>query len=244
MNRYLVWSVILHAVLAGGFIYSSTHAAAEKKKNAAYTIDFLGASFQSVGSPDAPAGGEQPPEPEKKDPEPASPPAPPPPDPAARKEYAGKEEISVKAKKDPPKKTAPPKRVVLDAPSILTDEPKKGSGTGTAGTGSAAGEKGAAGLKTDFSNFPYPWYITQVRNSLWTQWEKRRPGRTDVKALVSFAIQKDGSIKNAKIAESSKDEAYDYAALSSVTNAAPFPALPKDFDKSELTVSVEYRDII
>ena len=96
-------------------------------------------------------------------------------------------------------------------------------------------------ITTDFANFPYPWYITQVRNSLWVEWEKRRPAGHELSALVSFAIARDGKIKNLKVERSSHDDTFDFAATSAVVNAGPFAPLPMLFEKDELTISVEFK---
>lgn len=211
--------MLLAAVLLFGF-----NTAVKKAPQPTYTIDFLGSSFQSVGVPETPA-----PKAEEKKADPAPAPAT-----AAKPEYAAKNEITTKPASKPAAK--PKEKITLGAPSVLNDPKPAASGTGP------AGDSGAKAMKTDFDNFPYPWYITQVRNALWTEWEKRRPKGVYLSASVSFAIQKDGNIKNVKAEKKSGDKEYDYAAISSATNSAPFPALPAEYDKQELTVTVEYKD--
>lgn len=210
-----------------------------KKPLATYTIDFLGQNFQAPVSgaetpaPPAAQAAQQPETPKETPsaPEVKTAPA------VNPKAYAAKQEIT--------KKPLPvlPKKIVLGTPSILnTDDKKPAAQPAPAAAGKDAGTGGPAGMKTDFPNFPYPWYITQVRNSLWEQWEKRKPRRVVLNALVSFAIKTDGSIKDVKVSKSSGSDGYDYAAKSSVESAAPFPPLPKDFGKPELTVTVEFKD--
>ncbi len=155
----------------------------------------------------------------------------------AKKAYASKEEIS--AKKQPAKKAAAkpaPKAEPLGAPSVLDDEPaEKG------GESSKEGEFEGGNIQTDFANFPYPWYITQVRNSLWIEWEKRRPAGSTLAALVTFAIARDGKVKDLKVERKSGDDTFDFAASSAVINAGPFAPLPMYYEKDELTVSVEFK---
>ena len=221
MNRYLVFSGGLHALAALGVILLL--APGVKKPNATYTIDFIGTGkVQAVTAPatqtdiKAPA----PPEAAVAKPEPA--PAP------AKKAYVSKTEISAKKQ---PKKKATPVAAPLEAPSILDDSEPAGQ----------EGEFAGGNITTDFANFPYPWYITQVRNSLWIEWEKRRPAGSSLAALVSFAIARDGKIKNLKVDRSSDDETFDFAATSAVVNAGPFAPLPMYYEKDELTVSVEFK---
>ena len=100
---------------------------------------------------------------------------------------------------------------------------------------------GGGNIQTDFANFPYPWYITQVRNSLWIEWEKRRPAGSTLGTLVSFAIARDGKVRDLKIDKKSGDETFDFAATSAVINAGPFAPLPMYYEKDELTVTVEFK---
>ena len=117
-----------------------------------------------------------------------------------------------------------------------TDEPaEKG------GESSKEGEFEGGNIQTDFANFPYPWYITQVRNSLWIEWEKRRPAGSTLAALVTFAIARDGKVKDLKVERKSGDDTFDFAASSAVINAGPFAPLPMYYEKDELTVSVEFK---
>ncbi|MGB2578886.1 protein TonB [Elusimicrobium simillimum] len=238
MNRYYVVSGGLHVLLAGFLLLSIAPAA--KKPIATYTIDFLGQSFQGpvtapqdeVGPKAEDASKAEVKETPKEEAKPITPP------PADKKAYAAKQEIT---KKPAPAK---PKKIVLGTPSILAEtENKKAEAkpADAAKTGAGSGGPGG-GIKTDFSNFPYPWYITQVRNSLWTEWEKRKPKNAVLACSVSFAIQANGSITDVKVVSESGNAGYDYSAKSSVEGAAPFPPLPKDFGKDTLTVTVEFKD--
>ena len=80
-----------------------------------------------------------------------------------------------------------------------------------------------------------------MRNSLWIEWEKRRPAGNTLSALVSFAIARDGKIKNLQVDRKSGDDTFDFAASSAVINAGPFAPLPMYYEKDELTVSVEFK---
>ncbi len=221
MNWYLVYSSGLHTLAALCVILLL--APGVKKPSATYTIDFIGTG--KVQAVTAPAAKTEIKTPAPADtavakPEPTSVPA--------KKAYVSKTEISTKkqTKKKPAPVAAP-----LEAPSVLEDnEPATQEGDFAGGN-----------ITTDFANFPYPWYITQVRNSLWIEWEKRRPVGNELSALVAFAIARDGKIKDLKVERSSDDDTFDFAATSAVINAGPFAPLPMYYEKDELTVTVEFK---
>ena len=220
------------------------------KKPAVYTIDFIGSSTQAMryGDP-RPAGA--PAKPAESEIKTAAPAPKPQPKPApAKLAYNSKEQIAktpAKETKKPapaPAKPAEPKeeKVVLSKPSILGDVDTANLDVSALHTIGGGDEGGNNAVRASFTNFPYPWYITQVRNSLWREWSKRMPKKSGFSTLVSFTIDKHGAIYGAQIEKSSGNEAYDYAAMSSATNSAPFPPLPKDFDRDILTVTVEFKN--
>ena len=80
-----------------------------------------------------------------------------------------------------------------------------------------------------------------MRNSLWSEWEKRRPVGVSLSAIITFAIARDGKIKDLTLEKSSGDDSYDFAAKSAVINAGPFEPLPMLYEKDELTVTLELK---
>jgi TonB family protein len=113
------------------------------------------------------------------------------------------------------------------SPSAAASAP----GTGAAGPSASAG----AGVSTDMPDFPYPWYISQVRMMLWQAWQRRMP-RLDAEGTVGFSILPNGSFTDLSVESSSGDADFDAAALASVQAAAPFPALPSDFREKFLKI--------
>ena len=219
MNRYFAISGGLH-VLAALFLLLIL-APSAKKASATYTIVFIGSgkvvatTGQEAAAPKAPKA------------EPAK---------TAKKAYASKSEITTK--KQPAKKAQP--AAPLAAPSVL-DDAQEGGQSAESSEAAKDGQFAGGNIQTDFANFPYPWYITQVRNSLWIEWEKRRPAGNTLSALVSFAIARDGKIKDLQVERKSGDDTFDFAASSAVINAGPFAPLPMYYEKDELTVSVEFK---
>ena len=104
----------------------------------------------------------------------------------------------------------------------------------------AAGEGGTP-LTTDSANFPYPWYITQVREALWNSWTERMPSAGSLRCTVRFAITRSGAVKSVNVEKSSGNRLFDNAAESAVQAAAPFQPLPDDFFEDRLTVHVEFK---
>ena len=231
MNRYFALSCALHLLL--GLLIVVLMVPSKKEPSATYTIDFIGSgkvvAMQQAAAPKAqvetPAPAEPPKPVEEKKPDP--------------KAYQSKTEIS--AKKQPKKKAEKPKPAPLAAPSILEEDSAKTDKTDETSTGGGEGEFAGGNVQTDFATFPYPWYIAQVRNSLWSEWEKRRPVGVSLSAIITFAIARDGKIKDLKLEKSSGDDSYDFAAKSAVINAGPFEPLPMLYEKDELTVTLELK---
>ena len=236
MNRYFVFSSGLHLTLAILVILLLNPSKQESK--ATYTIDFIGSGKVVAMQPAAPAAGAEQSEQTAKEVVKAPEPTPAETKKSAPKAYDSKSEISTKKQTKPKPK---PKPAPLAAPSILeeVDTPDK-SNEKAAGAG-GEGEFEGGNIQTDFATFPYPWYITQVRNSLWSEWEKRRPVGVTRSALISFAIARDGKIKNLSVEKSSDDDSFDFSAKSAVINAGPFPPLPMMYEKDLLTVTVEFK---
>lgn len=241
MNRYFAYSCAFHLLLAVSAV--CLLGPSFKGSKTTYTIDFIGSgkvvAMQSQNQPAAAKPAQPESEIKKQTAEPPQPPKAEASKEPAKKAYQSKEEIS--AKKQPKKKAKP---VPLAAPSILDeasesaekDRPAKGA-AGPAGEGEFEG----GNIQTDFATFPYPWYITQVRNSLWSEWEKRRPTGVTRGTLITFAIARDGKIRDLKVQKSSGDDSFDFAARSSVISAGPFPPLPMLYEKDELTVTLELK---
>lgn len=219
LKPYLARSTGLHfALMAAAAFYAP---AAIKKADKVYMIDFVGgpAVMQTAG----PAAAAKP--------EPDAAPAKP--------TQQAEDPDSFATRKN--------RRIALPRPSLLqgwTDRkspPKPSLSAGTeASMSQAAGPAGgmpgdAAGVATDLPNFPYPWYITQVRQMLWTAWRKRMPAASG-EGVVVFSIVRNGAFVDLRMESSSGDADFDDAAMEAVQAAAPFPALPSDFGEPFLKI--------
>jgi periplasmic protein TonB len=59
--------------------------------------------------------------------------------------------------------------------------------------------------------------------------------------VVTFDILRDGSIRNQRVAQGSGNSTLDYSALRAILDAAPFPTLPSDFDRSVANVELRFQ---
>lgn len=221
LRPYLYRSFGLHAALLAGLAFFGGRAAVRSDK--VYTIDFVGSSSIRSASASAPRAEAAPPEVSR--PAPQS-------DPdewqqgrrASRGSYALPRPSLLKGWKDAAV-TAPQR------PSM-----SQGSRAGTPGSGTG----GDAGVATDLPNFPYPWYISQIRLMLFNAWQKRMPGGGG-EGVVTFSIMRSGAPTDLRMSASSGDAMFDAAAVESVQAAAPFPPLPSGFGEPFLKVHLTLR---
>jgi len=220
LNPYLTYSLVLHLAGAGLFIFLSRSAGL--KATPVYMIDFVGPSATVISSPaqsEASKGGSA-----------ASSPQP----------QTEVDEFSTSRRQ----KGAP-----LPRPSLLrgwrethaAPEPAPAAQASAAGA-PASGAPGQAGIATDLPNFPYPWYISQLRQSLWTQWSSRMPKETGV-CVVVFTLLPNGGLVDLRTEDSSGDSAFDLIAMSAVHDAAPFPPLPRGFREPFLKIHVTFKTL-
>jgi len=213
MRQYLIFSSSAHFLLLAGLLFFGRNSLNLVKKEA-YYIDFIGPSKVVTMEKAALAEGKSGPA-------------------AARSADRPAAKTAPKAEKrdeDDFASGALPKPSVLSGGGKLFEEEKKSDG----------GEDGTPVI-TDAANFPYPWYITQVRELLWNAWTAKMPSGGNLRCTVRFSILRDGSARAVSVEKSSGNRLFDNAAESSVESSAPFPALPDDFYEDKLTVHVEFK---
>jgi protein TonB len=228
LKPYLARSFGAHVAVAAAFVLLAPSAG--RKLDKVYMIDFVGGPTATITS--------------------AGPSAPP----ATARTAAAPPAVAAQADPDAVATSRRHEPIALPRPSLLTGggrETDAGTSaappTSLAGPGApdsaaasaaspAAGAASAgAGVSTDLPNFPYPWYISQVRLMLWQAWQKRMP-RLDAEGGVGFSILPNGSFTDLSVESSSGDAGFDAAELSAVQAAAPFPALPSDFHEKFLKI--------
>ena len=237
MKQYLLYSGSVHVfALAAAFLFLRPQLADLPKTS--YTVDFISAAQTRVS--DEPV--------QEAAPAQAAPAAPIQPAPAKQ------ETTVVKAVKAKPVKGRPVKEndFALPAPSVLKNQkllaaapqitaPATDESAAPTTAAKAAPDTGGSAITAEFPNFPYPWYITQVRAALWNEWSSRMPRAGAISTVVGFKILRSGKIEGAKVDKSSGNKLFDFAALSSAEQASPFPPLPSDYKESTLAVHVEFK---
>ncbi len=85
-------------------------------------------------------------------------------------------------------------------------------------------------------NFKYHWYLNSVQQKLERYWNPGSENR-DIKVVVSFVINQDGTISEPSIHTSSGNGHLDDLALRAVRLAAPFGKLPPGFEGDRLDLN-------
>ncbi len=216
MRNYLIFSSSAHFLLLAVFFVFARNSMTVKKQEA-YFVDFIGPDKvvtmeKANAAPGPETAVKEPPKPVKTKP---------------REPEEPKEDVFSTNPSDEP----------LPKPSVLGGKTKLFKSQPAA---KAAGENGAPVL-AGLSTFPYPWYITRVRESLWNSWMQKMPSGGELKCTVKFEISRGGAVNDISIENSSGNRLFDNAAETTVENAGPFPHLPDDFYEDTLTVHVEFK---
>ncbi len=113
-----------------------------------------------------------------------------------------------------------------------------------AGTGTAAGVAdvpiGTAGVTGIEGDFPYTLYIENMKRLIGTHWFRPQvtPGTA---TTIYYEIERDGTIRNAKIETASGNGTADRAALRAVLEASPVPPLPFGYSGTFLGVHLTFK---
>ncbi|MCA6071003.1 MAG: TonB C-terminal domain-containing protein [Endomicrobium sp.] len=104
----------------------------------------------------------------------------------------------------------------------------------------SAGPQYVGLLSFDTQNFKFSYYEVQIRRKIDEQWRLTESyGR--LRAVGCFKINRDGSVSDILVKESSGSMEYDRNALDAIRRASPFPVLPEDYSEESLGVFVEFR---
>lgn len=142
------------------------------------------------------------------------------------------------AKKPEPQKPEPSRSAPSESrPGVAAGESGDQLGRRGAATGSPVGTT-AFGSRIGVENpdFTYGYYLDRLLSLIDAQWQ--RPNMGEVKAVIHFQIERDGSITDLRVAESSGYNSFDFAALRAVQSAAPFPPLPRGYKNDSLGVNL------
>lgn len=231
MAPFLKRSAAVHGVLMAAAFWAAGRQG--KAPEPVYRIDFIGGSQAIMNREKAGAA-------------PAAPAAPlPPPSFAKPERQKDPDAFSLKPSFKPL-----PKPSFLDAarpepaskPSALPSRPSMAPAAGAPASGAAGAGPGdgLGSVSADMPDFPYPWYLTSLRQRLWERWSQRMPPYF-AECVVQFSILRDGSLVDVRVEETSGDGAFDSAAAAAVKAAGPLAPLPPQFKERFLKVHVQFK---
>jgi periplasmic protein TonB len=85
-------------------------------------------------------------------------------------------------------------------------------------------------------------YADLVAQRVTEKWQTSgMAGQSAPMVIITFDIQRDGSVRNAKVAQRSGNSTLDYSALRAVMDAAPFPPLPAEYDRNVANVELQFQ---
>jgi len=218
LKPYLRYSVFLHAAI--GFAMALAFIKSAPRMSGVYTIDIVGPAPSIAENHGAAA---------------AKPSAPA----AVAKAAAGHMEEQRKIREFGARRHSqealPPPSLLEGYQNVSAPKPAPSAAAPAEESAKPAGSPASGSVSMALSDFPYPWYISQIRMALWRQWSSRMPGGGGGSVVV-FSILPDGNVTDLRTEESSGDAAFDLTALGAVKDAAPFPPLPVGFKKPFLTI--------
>jgi periplasmic protein TonB len=91
----------------------------------------------------------------------------------------------------------------------------------------------------------FGWYIQAAKRRVDPNWDKMAidsgvRNSTALHTAVSFSINRDGTLKNIRITQSSGNLSWDNASLRAIMNSNPLPQLPPDYQGPEVAVTWDF----
>ncbi|HEX7677121.1 MAG TPA: energy transducer TonB [Thermoanaerobaculia bacterium] len=219
-------SLLLHGSIAAAVVYAAMHATAPQEMST-LKIQFANPATVSAPTPMAPAAPRALPPKKLTIPEPAAEP----PKPVVKSEPKTVP-LSAFGKSSKKGSETPP------APHPLPPTPQIAAKPGVVGgTDIPVGGAGVTGIEGDF---PYTIYIDRMRVLISQRFLRPQAGN-DITTTISFTINRDGSIRDAKNEIPSGNGTFDRAALRAVLEASPLPPLPFGYNGTYLGVHLTFR---
>jgi len=218
-------SVLLHGAIAAGIIYAAMHAVAPQEVS---TLNIKFAPMPAAVPPTVTSQPIAPPAPRKLSiPEPVAEA----PKPVVKSEpkTVPLSEFGRSSRKG--SETPPQPKPAATAPQMSAKPGVVG------GIDIPIGSAGVTGIEGDF---PYTIYIDRMKTLIGQRWLRPQAG-TGITATVSFVIDRDGTIRDAKSEILSGNGTFDRAALRAVLEASPLPPLPFGYNGTFLGVHLTFR---
>jgi TonB family protein len=219
-------SILLHGSIAAAVVYAAMHATAPQQMST-LKIQFANPATVSVPTPIVPAAPQALPPKKLAIPEPVAEP----PKPVVKSEpktvpLSSFGKSTKKGSETPPAPhPQPPTPQIASKPGVV------------GGTDIPVGGTGVTGIEGDF---PYTIYIDRMRVLISQRFLRPQAGN-NLTTRISFTINRDGSIRDAKTEIASGDGTFDRAALRAVLEASPLPPLPFGYNGTYLGVHLTFR---
>ncbi len=107
-----------------------------------------------------------------------------------------------------------------------------GTGSGVGGSGSGAGG-GGGGDPFGVEGFPFTYYLQMVSDKISGNWFTSMSDPSlggQLQTQIYFRIFRTGQVADVKVEVSSGAQTFDLSAMRAIQTAAPFPALPAEYD--------------
>ena len=102
---------------------------------------------------------------------------------------------------------------------------------------------GGGGIGSGSANpfgYGFGWYASLVRDRVARAWNRQGLDPRARPVTVFFDIYRDGSVRNARVMQSSGNFNVDQSAVRAVVSASPFQPLPPQLPKEMYTVSLDF----
>lgn len=229
LRRFCAYSAIFHILLVLFFAFTPRLFGSSR---ANFSDDFLDVIYASLVADI----GEEPVRPQVQLAQPVVKPEPEPPKPKAPSEEtaAGGDVVHSERAAPTPKKEDPEPAPPGDAEPIEDPGEQPDGGGSTERIGDSSGGVQAAGEISLFG-----WYQSSVSRALYSTWLRPILAglREPLTVLISFNIQKNGSVTGLRVVESSGVPVLDRSALRAVADASPLPRLPPAWPGSSMTAA-------
>ncbi len=100
--------------------------------------------------------------------------------------------------------------------------------------GIGVGPNSTLGLK-------FGYYVDLMRGAISKHWSTAGLGSDNHRVLITFSILRDGTVRDAKIAQASGNYALDTSALRAVLESNPLPQLPQGYEKDSAPVELWFQ---
>lgn len=147
--------------------------------------------------------------------------------------------VTIKPPPEPPKTAQPASRTTPPATGRQISEGNARAETGAAGQGAGLTTSGQGGLESDLdATFCCPEWAAMMKTLITREWASTMPGRGTT--IVEFVVQRDGTITNARVVQSSGTSALDLEARRALAVVKQLEPLPDAYTERTLTVRLRF----